>query len=183
MPRSSRSTTQEKSHAEGPTAVAAGGGAPFGAQVWELTLRTVTGLVRALEEDMKAEGFPLLWYDVLIQLVQAPRQRLRMQDLADAVILSRSGLTRLIDRMEEAGLVRRESAVDDRRGSYAVLTGEGRATYQRLAIGHREKIEERFSSRLGKTDLEALRRAMLKLGVVGEGSTAASEDAVGGDSA
>jgi len=136
-----------------------------GALVWELTLRTVTGLVRAFEEDMKADGFTLPWYDVLIQLVEAPEQRLRMQDLADAVILSRSGLSRLVDRMEEAGLVRREPVPDDRRGAYAVLTEEGRATYGRLAPGHWRKIDERFSNRLASSDLRALRRAMRKLGV------------------
>jgi DNA-binding MarR family transcriptional regulator len=61
--------------------------------VWELTLRTVTGLLRIFEQDMKADDFSLSWYDVLIQLAYAPEQRLRMQDLADAVILTRSGLT------------------------------------------------------------------------------------------
>jgi len=96
--------------------------------VWELTLRTVTTLVRTFEEDTKAEGFALAWYDVLIQLYQAPRQRLRMQDPADAVVATRSGLSRLIDRMEKAELVRREALADDRRGSYAVLTELGRAT-------------------------------------------------------
>lgn len=137
----------------------------YGAQVWELTLRTVTGLVRAFEEDMKAEGFSLTWYDVLIQLVETPEHRLRMQDLADAVILSRSGLTRLIDRMDEAGLVSREAATDDRRGSYAVLTEQGRATYDRLSRGHHRMIDERFSKRLTNADLRALQRAMRKLGV------------------
>jgi DNA-binding MarR family transcriptional regulator len=140
--------------------------AHFGADVWELTLRTVTALIRTFEDDMKAEGFALSWYDVLIQLSQAPRQRLRMQDLADAVVVTRSGLSRLIDRMEKADLVRREAVADDGRGSYAVLTEQGRATYARLAVGHHRKIEERFSSRLSNADLRALRRAMRKIGVV-----------------
>lgn len=136
----------------------------MGGQVWEAMLRTVTGLVRSFEEDMKAEGFSLPWYDVLIQLVQAADHRLRMQDLAEAVVLSRSGLTRLVDRMEGAGLVRREPAPGDRRGAFAVLTEEGRATYDRLAPGHHDKIEERFSSRLTRAELEDLRRIMGKLG-------------------
>ncbi|MEJ2287652.1 MAG: MarR family transcriptional regulator [Deinococcales bacterium] len=140
--------------------------ARLGAQVWELTLRTVTALLRDFEDDMKAEGFALPWYDVLIQLVHAPQQRLRMQDLADAVVVTRSGLSRLIDRMEKAGLVRREPVPDDARGSYAALTEEGRSTYDRLAVDHHRKIEERFSSRLSNADLRALRRAMRKLGVV-----------------
>jgi DNA-binding MarR family transcriptional regulator len=115
--------------------------------VWELTLRTITGILRSFEGDMKAEGPSLPSYDVLVQLMQAPEKRLRMQDLADAVIVTRtrSGLSRLIDRMEEAGLVRREPAMDDRRGSYAVLTDEGRASYERLALEHQGKIEERFT--------------------------------------
>lgn len=138
-------------------------------RVWELTLRTVTGILRTFEEDMRDEGFELSWYDVLIQLVQAPQHRLRMQDLADAVVLSRSGLTRLSDRMEKAGLVRREPVPDDRRGAYAVLTDRGRATYDRLAPGHRRKIEERFGSRLTPTDLRALRRVMRKLAAAPEG--------------
>jgi DNA-binding MarR family transcriptional regulator len=135
-------------------------------QVWELTLRTVTALLRAFEDDMKAEGFALPWYDVLIQLVNAPQQRLRMQDLADAVVVTRSGLSRLIDRMEKAGLVRREPVADDGRGSYAALTEQGRAAYDRLAADHHRKIDERFGSRLSGADLRALRRAMRKLGMV-----------------
>jgi DNA-binding MarR family transcriptional regulator len=62
--------------------------------------------------------------------------------------------------------VRREAVADDRRGSYAVLTELGRATYDRLAIDHHRKIEERFSNRLSNADLRALRRAMRKIGVV-----------------
>lgn len=150
----------------GSAADSRSGSAELGVQVWELTLRTVTGLLRTFEDDMKAEGFALSWYDVLIQLLQAPEKRLRMQDLADAVVLTRSGLSRLIDRMERAGLVRRVPAADDRRGSYAELTGEGRATYERLGGEHHRKIEERFTSRLSNADLRALRRAMRKLGVV-----------------
>lgn len=140
--------------------------ARFGAQVWELTLRTVTTLVRSFEDDMKAEGFALSWYDVLIQLVEAPQHRLRMQDLADAVVVTRSGLSRLIDRMEKADLVTREPVADDGRGSYAMLTEQGHATYERLATDHHRKIDERFSSRLSNADLRALRRAMRKIGVV-----------------
>lgn len=138
----------------------------LGMQTWELTLRTVTAMLRSFEEDMKLEGFALAWYDVLVQLELAPDKRLRMQDLADAVIVTRSGLTRLVDRMEKAGLVRREPCEDDRRGLYAVLTEEGRAAYLRLARQHIRKIDERFSSRLSDADLRALGRAMRKIGVV-----------------
>jgi len=165
MARSSKRTAadHEARASEGITRV---DDALFGAQVWELTLRTVTGLLRTFEEDIKAEGFSLPWYDVLIQLAHAPGNRLRMQDLADAVVVTRSGLSRLIDRMESAGLVEREPVEDDRRGSYAVLLEAGRTTYDRLAAEHHRKIDERFTSRLSNADVRALRRAMQKLGVV-----------------
>lgn len=170
MARSSKPTSRDGKNRE----ASAGGvdGPPrdddarLGTQVWELTLRTVTAILGSFEDDMKAEGFALSWYDVLVQLAHAPQQRLRMQDLADAVVVTRSGLSRLVDRMEKAELVRREPVPDDARGSYAVLTEEGRATYGRLAADHHRKIDERFSSRLSSADLRALRRAMRKLGVV-----------------
>ena len=68
---------------------------------------------------------PLAWYDVLLTLAQAPERRLRMAQLADRVLLSRSGLTRLVDRLEREGLVRREPSPDDARGTYTVLTAAG----------------------------------------------------------
>lgn len=162
MSRSSR-VTEERGGVSSAPGTEAG---RSGAEVWELLLRTVTGLLRTFEDDMKAEGFALAWYDVLIQLAVAPEHRLRMQDLADAIVLTRSGMTRLIDRMEKAGLVRREPVADDRRGAYAVLTEQGRSAYARLAEDHHRKIEERFSSRLSDADLRALRRAMRKIGMV-----------------
>src|SRR5262249_9211007 len=104
---------------------------------WGVFLREGAGLVRAFGVEMQAGGgLDLTWFDVLIQLYEAPSQRLRMQRLADLVVLSRSGLTRLVDRIERAGLVRRELAADDRRGFYAVLTDEGRAVCERARALH-----------------------------------------------
>jgi DNA-binding MarR family transcriptional regulator len=97
---------------------------------WRSFLRAHAAVTRKLEADLMAEhGLPLAWYDVLVQLVEAPGQRLRMTDLAGAVLISRSGLTRLVDRLVAEGLVRREPAPDDARGTFAVLTDVG---YQRL---------------------------------------------------
>jgi DNA-binding MarR family transcriptional regulator len=80
----------------------------------------------ALERDLLAEhGLPLSEYEVMVQLLDAPDRRLRMTDLADRVLLSRSGLTRLVDRMERDGRVLRQHCDDDGRGTYAVLTTEG----------------------------------------------------------
>lgn len=132
-------------------------------EVWERLLRTVVGLLRVYEEDMRNHGLPLPWYDVLIQLNAAPEGRLRMQTLADSVILSRSGLTRLVDRMEQAGLVRREASKEDRRGAYAILTEEGRKTFQRLRPGHHESIHEHFTRHLSDADLRVLDAAVEKI--------------------
>ena len=86
--------------------------------VWEAFLRTQAAIVRRLEREMmETDGLPLPWYDVLIQLYATPEKRLRMQVLAESVVLSRSGVTRLIDRLEREGLVRREASPEDRRGA------------------------------------------------------------------
>ena len=83
-------------------------------------------MVRRLERDLLAEAeLPLGWYDVLLQLAEAPERRLRMAELADRVLLSRSGLTRLVDRLAAEGLVTREPFPDDARGPYTVLTDAG----------------------------------------------------------
>lgn len=99
-------------------------------EVWRLFLRVQRRLSRRLEDDLQTKhDLPLAWYDVLARLVEAPDHRLRMSDLAEQVMLSPSGLTRLVDRLVTEGLVRREHAAQDGRGYYAVLTDAG---YERL---------------------------------------------------
>lgn len=132
--------------------------------VWRKFLRAHATVVRHLESDLLgAHSLPLASYDVLVQLVETPEHKLRMTELAEAVMLSRSGLTRLIDRLEREGLVAREACVSDARGLFAVLTPEG---YERLkgASGtHLRGVSERVMARLDTEDLQALERAMDKL--------------------
>src|SRR3954447_20892655 len=93
---------------------------------WRTFITAHAAVIGRIERDMVAAGvIPLTWYDVLIELYEAPERRLRLHELADAVVLSRSGLSRLVDRLESAGLLRRETAATDRRGAYAVLTEAG----------------------------------------------------------
>ncbi len=93
---------------------------------WRGFLRAHATVVRALEGDLQAEhDLPLASYDVLVQLSEAPDRRLRMTELADRVLLSRSGLTRLADRLEREGLLTREPCPSDARGTLAVLTEAG----------------------------------------------------------
>lgn len=122
---------------------------------WPLFLTAHSVLVEAIERRLAAAGQPpLAWYDVLWALERAPDQRLRMSDLADKTVLSRSNLTRLADRLEDAGLLRRERADEDRRGAFAVLTEQGRATRRAMWPVYRVAIRELFESHL--TEEEAL---------------------------
>lgn len=94
--------------------------------IWRLYLISHAKIVRKIDKDLAdAKQIPLNWYDVLIELYEAPDQKLRMSDIADRVVLTRSGLTRLVDKLEKSGYIIREIDPDDRRGFYAILTNEG----------------------------------------------------------
>jgi DNA-binding MarR family transcriptional regulator len=124
---------------------------------WRQFLRAHALVTRRLESDLMSEQqLPLASYDVLVQLVEAPRRRLRMSELAERVLLSRSGLTRLIDRLEREGLVGREPCEDDARGLYSVLTDAG---YERLrgATGtHLRGVAEHAMGRLDDDEARQL---------------------------
>jgi hypothetical protein len=93
---------------------------------WRALITANVLVLEKIERALAGAGLPPLgWYDVLLELSGAPGGRLRMHELARAVVLSRSGLTRLVDRLEGAGLLRREPDPADRRGSYAEITDEG----------------------------------------------------------
>jgi DNA-binding MarR family transcriptional regulator len=124
-------------------------------------LRAHQQVAEALNKDLMDErGLALSWYDVLLQLSSTPEGRLRLQDLAERVLYSRSGLTRLIDRMEAAGLVKRQPCSQDKRGTYAALTPEGRRAFRRAASTHLRGIEEHFFAHLSEEQIAAVRRAM-----------------------
>ena len=122
-------------------------------------------IVRALDAELEREhGLPLSSYDVLIQLSLVPDRRLRMFELADAIVLSRSGLTRLVDRLEGAGLVERERGELDPRQMYARLTDRGSEVLADATPTHIAGIKERFLERLSNEQtkqLAAIWRAVL----------------------
>jgi DNA-binding MarR family transcriptional regulator len=125
--------------------------------VWRVFLRVHASVTRRLEHDLLAEhNLPLASYDVLVQLAEAPRRRLRMTELADRVLLSRSGLTRLVDRLAADGLVERESCQSDARGTFTVLTEAGLTRLRRAAPTHLRGIEEYVTSRLDPVELDTL---------------------------
>ena len=103
-------------------------------RAWRGMLRAHAALTKALDADLDAaHGLPLSSYEVLMYLNDADDRRMRMRDLAASVILSRSGLTRLADRLEREGLIRRESCSSDARGAFAVLTPAGARDARRRA--------------------------------------------------
>jgi DNA-binding MarR family transcriptional regulator len=100
------------------------------------------------------------WLDVLAQLYDAPGNGLRMQELEERSLFTRSGLTRLVDRIEAAGLVRRERVPGDRRGVRVVLTPEGRRRHDAAFVEHLRVIEREFGGRLTPTEQQAVADAL-----------------------
>ena len=130
---------------------------------WRAFLRAHAALTRRLEEDLiREQQLPLAMYDVMVQLVEVGG-RLRMTELADAVLISRSGLTRLVDRMVSAGYVRREPSPDDARGVFAVLTDAGFARLKSASPTHLGGVGRYVVDRLTPEELTALGRACEKL--------------------
>jgi DNA-binding MarR family transcriptional regulator len=122
------------------------------------------GLTAALEHRLAEDcGLSVQWFELLLRLARSPGHRLRMCDLAAQVVLSPSGLTRAIDRLEEAGLVTREHCPEDRRVSYAALTPEGLARIEAAVPVHLEHLDEYFVSVLTPEELEQLGVAMRKV--------------------
>ena len=124
---------------------------------WAAMLHGHLALVGVLDHELIAEvGLPLTWYDVLVNL-HAAGGRLRMQELARSIVLSKSGLTRLVDRMVAAGLVAREPCEGDKRGLLAVLTDRGRETLRTAAPVHLRGIEDHFGRHVSPEEAEVVR--------------------------
>lgn len=125
--------------------------------VWRSFLRAHASVTRALERELVAEQrLSLAAYDVLVQLAEAPGRELRMTDLAEAVLLSRSGVTRLVDRLEQAGLVARQRTTADGRGVVAVLTEAGLDRLREAAVTHLDGVVRHFTARLRPDQLADL---------------------------
>jgi DNA-binding MarR family transcriptional regulator len=123
-------------------------------------LRTHRDVVARLDAELERDhGLPLTSYEVLIYLAGAPEGRLRMGELAKVLLLSRSGLTRLIDRLEREGMVVRERSEDDARGFFAVITDRGRRKLKAARPAHLDGVRRHFLDRLTAGDLDALAHA------------------------
>jgi DNA-binding MarR family transcriptional regulator len=112
---------------------------------WRGFLRAHAELVRALDAELRERhDLPLAWYDVLVVLDEAPGRMLRMAELSASVLLTPSGITRLVDRMVASGLVRRERCDFDRRGYFAVATDEGLGRLDEARQTHRRGVRRLF---------------------------------------
>lgn len=124
---------------------------------WRGLLRVHAALTKELDAELLREHeLPLSSYEVLLFLADSPRGRLRMSELADGVLLSRSGLTRLVDRMERDGLLRRRRCEEDQRGYFAEITDKGRELFARARKTHLDGVRERFLGRLSAGEQRAL---------------------------
>jgi DNA-binding MarR family transcriptional regulator len=134
-----------------------------GLEAWKGLLLSHATLVEQIDREMAhANLLPLDWYDALLALEDSPDQRLKMSDLADQVLLSKSGLTRLVDRLEAKGYIRREACRADRRVAYAVLTPEGLKARERSWPTYRAAIQEHFASHLSEEEAGVLGAALLR---------------------
>ena len=128
---------------------------------WRALITAHAAAVERIERGLLEAGLPpLSWYDVLLELSASPGCRLRMHELARAVVLSRSGLTRLVDRLEKSGLLRREPDPEDGRGSFAVLTDEGARMREKMWPVYAKGIAEHFGAHVSEEEAEILTRAL-----------------------
>ena len=124
---------------------------------WRGMLATHSRLVHELDAELERDhGLPLSSYEVLMNLDYADGKRLRMGELADRLLLSRSGITRLADRLEKQGLIERQRCDDDGRGYFAILTDRGRELITAARPGHLEGVRRHFLDRLEPDEIKAL---------------------------
>ncbi len=124
---------------------------------WRGLLRVHSALVKALDAELEAaHGLPLSSYEVLLYLASTPEKQLRMAELAEHVLLSRSGMTRLIDRLERDGLVARNTCTRDGRGCYAALTPAGEELLAQARTTHLNGVRERFIAHFATDELHVL---------------------------
>jgi DNA-binding MarR family transcriptional regulator len=130
-------------------------------RAWQALLHAHQKVTRALDAELRTEhGLSMPAYDVLLRLARAPERTLRMTDLAERVMMSPSGLTRVVDRLVEAGLVRRDRVQADARVMLAQLTDEGGQTLRRAAGTHLRGIREHLTGKLSDAQLRNVASAL-----------------------
>lgn len=133
-------------------------------QLFGLLLETNARLARSLSLELETEcSLPLAWFDVLLQLRKSPDGRLKMNQIADAIVHSTGGTTRLIDRLEEAGFVERQNCPSDRRAIHVAITASGEEKLTEALHVHLEYLDEALAKRLSDTERGTLATLLTKL--------------------
>jgi DNA-binding MarR family transcriptional regulator len=135
-------------------------------QLFGLLLETNARMSRSLGLELEAEcELPLAWFDVLLQLRRSPDGRLKMNEIADAIVHSSGGTTRLVDRIEEAGLVARQSCPSDRRAIHVAITDAGNVKLDQALTVHLEYLDESLAKQLSESERVTLASLLTKLNV------------------
>lgn len=137
---------------------------------WYAQLQATVRSLDRIERDVEAEtGIPLAWYEIVAFLHSAEDGRRRMSELAESLSITRGGATRIVARMEEEGLVRRETPPENRRATFAVLTDKGRETCDRVQPVHEAAVRRYFTDAISDSEAEALHDMGVRvLGAIGD---------------
>ncbi len=134
------------------------------ANTWGALLQVHAGLVPLIDREVtERTGLSLAWYDILLELSAASEGRLRMSELAERVVLSRTRVSRLVDELHRAGLVCRVENPDDRRSTYCLLTDAGLRRFKAAAPIYLAAIESRFAEALTDRQLNDLQHSLLNV--------------------
>ena len=144
---------------------------------WRGLLRTHAALVKRLDAELEAaHGLALTSYEVLLHLSHAEHRQMRMCDVAESVLLSRSGLTRMVDRLEREGFVERVSCADDARGSYARLTDAGLEKLRAAQATHLDGVREHFLQHFAPQELDIMAEAWTRVSGAAQGPACTAAD-------
>jgi len=120
---------------------------------WRKFLSAHVVLIEQIEQDLAGSDLPpLTWYDILFAISEAPEKKLRLHELAQTVLLSRSNVTRLVDRLEKAGLLQREQCNSDRRGAFAIISDKGLTILEQMWSVYEAAIVKYFACHLDETE-------------------------------
>jgi DNA-binding MarR family transcriptional regulator len=133
-------------------------------RAWQSLLIAHSALVSQLDHELQATlGIPLQWYEVLLRLYRAPGNRMRMQELTQSMFFTPSGVTRLVDRLVQAGLVKREQCPTDKRGFFATLTPKGVEAFREAGPLHLKGIQQHFGRHVSEEEADAMADAFTRV--------------------
>ena len=126
-------------------------------RAWIGFVKSQQSVLNKVDKDFKASGFPpLSWYDLLLELEKAKGGRLRQKELGELILLSKYNVSRLLDRLEKQGLIKREPCEEDTRGVFAVITPKGKKLRIKMWPVYYESIKENFLSKFSKNELKQI---------------------------